>query len=707
MQHTLGNGFFIFFFVSCSLYSNHILAEGTREIMQNQYHPGRVLLDPEFGGFAMQGSGPNDRLHIRINEQGEKIYLGMGNSILSEDGGQSLANDVLYRIVDPQGNIVVNTGLQPLSGAGYINSYTEALAGPNTFSLSGYEPLVVTCDKTGDYFIEFNFPDAEYGGRREFVYFDVTVADVTNQPVKGRLWSKAWMFTVTEEGGDPWANPFYGKMYILTDDGIVSSVDFNGMKPFVFTLSANGTGVMNTGNAILDRRSVDYKSTYPQYKVFLNDPDPVCFPSGEFGDFSAPSTVNKDGTSYCINVSTTKSGAIQVLIDFNGEPGYQVGTRDVLIAQNVGAGSTCIQWDGKDGEGKTVSICSEPVNFYVTYAGGLTHMPIFDVENNENGFIIELVRPATTDSHLALYWDDSNIPEFSYPPSGGCDGTQGCHKFDNFFGDERTINTWWYSTSQIVDTVEFFNAEVFIDEVLVKNQTCSNKQDGSLEIIGSGGLPPFSYAFGSDNFQNLNYFQNLAYGSYTVKIKDENNCVKERNVTVGLNTFIEASFESEVVGPYNQIDFNYTGQGGNFYTWDFGDGGTSDLQNPSHEFEVDSTYSIKLFIESGSPDFCVDSTSSYVDIYAPIQIYAPTAFTPNGDNLNDTFELFGTGFQFYNIYIFSRSGTQIFSTNNIDISWDGRWKSEFCEPGVYAYIVTVKNKRGETQQKKGTVTILR
>ena len=152
------------------------------------------------------------------------------------------------------------------------------------------------------------------------------------------------------------------------------------MKPFVFTLSANGTGVQNTGNSLRDRRSVDYKSTYPQYKVFLNDPDPVCFPSGSFGEFSEPATLSGEEPPYCINVNTTKAGAIQVLIDFNGQPGYQIGTSDVLLAQNVEQGLSCISWDGKDGNGELVQICSDPLNFYVTYIGGLTHMPIFDVE---------------------------------------------------------------------------------------------------------------------------------------------------------------------------------------------------------------------------------------------------------------------------------------------------------------------------------------
>jgi len=694
----------LFFIASCF---SSAKAEGTKEIMQLQNHPGRVLLDPEFGGFAMTGSGPSDRLHIRINEVGETIYFGMGKSILSDGTIQETANDVEYRILDPNGNVVIDFRLQSTAGPGYINSYQEAVSGPNVFNPSGYDPQVLSCNTTGDYYIEFDFPESEYGGRREFEFFDITVATTDNKPVQGRVWSKAWMFTVTELGGDPWANPFYGKLYILTDDGIVSSVDFNGMKPFVFTLSSNGTGVQNTGNSILDRKSVESKSTYPQYKVFLNDPDSVCFPSGSFGDFAAPTSISGESPPYCINVNTTKPGAIQVLIDFNGQPGYQVGTTDVLLAQNVDEGESCINWDGRDGKGKLTTICSDPVMFYVTYISGLTHMPIFDVENNENGFIIELVRPATASSHLALYWDDSNIPGYSFPPSGGCDGTQGCHRFDNFFGDDRTINTWWYSTSKIVDSLEFFKPSVSLDQVNIENQSCVYKHNGSIEIIGSGGEPPFLYSISSNNFQNNNFFENLTAGEYSVVIKDKNNCTQTTMVNVELNTFIEASFETSTIGPYNTIQFEFTGAGASNFSWDFGDGEVSSLQNPDHVFNYDTTYFVKLISESGAPDFCVDSTSSYLDIYAPLLLFAPTAFSPNGDNLNDEFQLVGSGFQFYEIYIFNRNGQQLFYTNNIDDSWDGTWNSELCEEGAYAYIATVKGKSGRSLQKKGTVILLR
>ncbi len=684
-----------------------VFAEGTKEIMQYEQHNGRIVLDPIFGGFGMMGALPDDRLHIRILEPGEKIYYGLGQSITSYFAEQEVANDVFYRIVDPSGIVVVAAQLQPQSGTGFIKTYQEAVAGPKPYNPSGYDPLVITAFKTGDYYMDFYFPDADSGGRREFDYFDITVVSNANEPVPGRVWSKAWMFTVSEKGGDPWENPFYGKLFILSDDNIVTSVDFNGMQPFVFTLFANGTGVTNTGDPLLDRRSVPFKLTYPQYKVFLNNPDPYAFPSGAIGDFSAPTVIDGESPPYCIRVSTTKPGTVQVHIEINGIKGYQSGSTDLLIAKKVNSGENCIYWDGKDGQGKMVDACSGPVRFYVTYAGGLTHMPIYDVETNENGFIVELVRPVEHISHLALYWDDSNIPDHTVPPSEGCNGSLGCHKFGYFFGDSSTINTWWYAISDRVDSMVLFANGLVMEDAVISNQTCSNKKDGSIEIFGSGGEPPYQYALNDGPYRETPFFGGLEQGTYTVRITDANQCVRERSVNVGLNTTIVADFEFLEEEAYNRIMFDFTGTGAQSFLWDFGDGSTGTISSPLHQFNIDSTFYVTLIAESGPPDYCVDSVTKAIDIYPELQIYVPNAFSPNGDGLNEVFSIRGVAIRRFEIYIFSSNGTQLYYSSNLENSWDGTWNGRLLNMGVYAYLIRAYDKRGKLYEKKGTVTLVR
>ncbi len=514
--------FLVSFFIVSPITSD---GEGTKSIMPNGNYYGRLNFEPSFTNFAMYGCLATERLNIHIANVGEKIYYGFGKVF---DANQLQMTDMVYRIKDPNGNIVVAQSAIPTSGTGFISSYTQAINGPNNINTAGYAPLSYTATTTGDFYIEFYYNyNGSIGDRRELQYFDITVEDVTGSTpiaIDGRVWSQEWQFTVTASPQpNPYNYPFYGEMYIYSDDSIVTSVDFNGLKPYVFAMSANSTGTANTGNIIQDRKSKAGRHTYPQYKIFLNDPDSIVYPSGILGGFTAPLSFSGCPGNHCINVSTSKSGAIQLLIDLNGIPGYQIGTADILIVQNVSAGLSCIPWNGIDGLGNPVAAGSV-IKFKTTFVGGLTHLPIYDAEYNPNGYKIHLVRPSNSTTTFSLYWDDSNFPGASSPPSSGCNNPNGCHVFTNMFGDQRTINTWWYASSNVEDSLIIPYYRIGIDSITTQNASCPNIADGSALIFASGGLSPFSYAINGSNTQNSNLFQNIGVGNYTVTITDSNNC---------------------------------------------------------------------------------------------------------------------------------------------------------------------------------------
>ncbi|MBO7507853.1 MAG: gliding motility-associated C-terminal domain-containing protein, partial [Paludibacteraceae bacterium] len=99
-------------------------------------------------------------------------------------------------------------------------------------------------------------------------------------------------------------------------------------------------------------------------------------------------------------------------------------------------------------------------------------------------------------------------------------------------------------------------------------------------------------------------------------------------------------------------------------------------------------------------------------VYVWKDFWAPNAFTPNEDDMNDCFKFLGTEFMTeFHWRIFDRTGRIIFESDDKNAKWDGRDKNgEKCEWGVYGYIVEYKsiykgiNKTGE---KRGTVTLIR
>jgi gliding motility-associated-like protein len=68
--------------------------------------------------------------------------------------------------------------------------------------------------------------------------------------------------------------------------------------------------------------------------------------------------------------------------------------------------------------------------------------------------------------------------------------------------------------------------------------------------------------------------------------------------------------------------------------------------------------------------------------------FVPTAFTPNGDGINDVLEVFTAYTTDYELRIFDRWGEVIFATTNPDNKWDGSYKGEKYPPMVYAYLIS-------------------
>lgn len=101
-----------------------------------------------------------------------------------------------------------------------------------------------------------------------------------------------------------------------------------------------------------------------------------------------------------------------------------------------------------------------------------------------------------------------------------------------------------------------------------------------------------------------------------------------------------------------------------------------------------------------------DITAVFIDKRADIVM--PTAFTPNGDGFNDVFApLTGRFSANYEFQIWNRWGQQVFRTNDNTAGWDGRFNGTESQTGVYAYLITYKNKLNENKILKGNVTLIR
>ena len=88
-------------------------------------------------------------------------------------------------------------------------------------------------------------------------------------------------------------------------------------------------------------------------------------------------------------------------------------------------------------------------------------------------------------------------------------------------------------------------------------------------------------------------------------------------------------------------------------------------------------------------------------------MYIPSAFNPNGDNINDEFYPKGTGIFEFNMKIYNRIGELIFESNAINKGWNGAYFQRQVQQDIYTYVIEYKDYNNNIQIQRGFVMLLR
>lgn len=201
-------------------------------------------------------------------------------------------------------------------------------------------------------------------------------------------------------------------------------------------------------------------------------------------------------------------------------------------------------------------------------------------------------------------------------------------------------------------------------------------------------------------------------GTYEI-IKIANGCSSESSSTqVIVNPTPQSEFypnpeEVSIIEP--TIEFNSYGSiGTNYqYHWNFGDNSSSVDYSPLHAYTDTGTYTVTYKVKN-TVTGCESETEKTVIVTPYYTLYIPNAFTPNGDGINDVFEIKGNAVDEYDLKIYNRWGELIFQSNTISKMWKGDSKGSAEAPeGAYVYIMEVKDFKGVSYKYSGNVTLLR
>jgi len=119
---------------------------------------------------------------------------------------------------------------------------------------------------------------------------------------------------------------------------------------------------------------------------------------------------------------------------------------------------------------------------------------------------------------------------------------------------------------------------------------------------------------------------------------------------------------------------------------------------------INQIVSYKITATPNDPGL-INSVSNVVRLIKAVNLFYPTAFTPNGDTLNDGFTVSGHYIAKMELNIFDRWGTLIFSTNSSE-PWDGTYNGRLMPETTYVWTAKVTDSAARNFTHTGTIVLL-
>jgi gliding motility-associated-like protein len=203
-------------------------------------------------------------------------------------------------------------------------------------------------------------------------------------------------------------------------------------------------------------------------------------------------------------------------------------------------------------------------------------------------------------------------------------------------------------------------------------------------------------------------------GTKQVQLKVSNGvCTDSTTRTIVLEPKAKAIFGAPTdVCPQDAVQFTDSSTGHiTSWAWNLGNGVTSTLQTPpSQQYNITArsqVFTVSLAVKDNMG--CTDTAVHRFTAYNTCYIDVPTAFTPNGDGLNDyLYPLSGFKATQLDFRVYNRYGQLVFATQDWTKKWDGRVDGQMQPPGTYVWMLSYTHKdTGQKVFQKGTVVLIR
>ena len=291
-------------------------------------------------------------------------------------------------------------------------------------------------------------------------------------------------------------------------------------------------------------------------------------------------------------------------------------------------------------------------------------------------------------------------------------------------------NGCFVNDSTVVNGPPPLDALVEVDDV-----QCFGEQNGSILINILGGSPPYQYSLDNVEFSGSNIFIGLEAGTYNLYAIDVNGCTwSSQEVIESPDEFfvtarvVVGSDEEIILGESVQLRPSaFNNNGFVNFTWTAPYEGTLSCldttqlicDEPIASPQNTITYELYGIDANG----CEDTDLITIRVIKERDIHVPTGFSPNGDNNNDFLWVHGpeeTEVKMFRVYdrwgdmVYEYNGElllpdsdEFIEINELGRGWDGNFKLQAMNPGVFVWYVEVQYIDGFRKVFKGNTTLIR
>ncbi|MCP9234460.1 gliding motility-associated C-terminal domain-containing protein [Lewinella sp. JB7] len=360
------------------------------------------------------------------------------------------------------------------------------------------------------------------------------------------------------------------------------------------------------------------------------------------------------------------------------------------------------------------------------FAAGTYRVDVVDAEGCTGAFDIEVTEPPPlevnlqADSSSCFAANDGSIfatgvggrPGYTF---AWADGTTGADRV-NLPAGTFTVSLTDSLGCTVTDSVTLNDPEEIVATIVEQaDLICFGQPVGSFTLAATGGSPDYMYSSNGQDFQEAPRLEGLVAGDYTLYVRDLNGCID--SVAGSLSQPEEFVIDvADRVRLFLGNDTTLLARSNYFpVTFSWGPDSVACLTPDCARVRVMPLVSGDYFVTGVNPAGCVDTALVNFLVIEDLPIFIPNAFTPNGDDDNDHFTVFGGRAlgRIEAMRVYDRWGGLVyeaaepFPANEPELGWDGTVNGTTVNGGVYVYVVEVSYINGRRRGYRGDVTVVR